>query len=182
MTKQRFGRRWFGCLALVAGLWGCAASEGGVEGTERGSDAAVVDRAEANAALVVSAYEQVLNQRDTKALEAMFAEDYIQHNPTVADGREGLANYVAYLRTLPEATSVIKRVIAQGDLVVLHVHATETAAQRGNEFAGLAIVDIFRVANGKIVEHWDVIQAVPETSASGHSMFDGGGLAPGAAR
>jgi predicted SnoaL-like aldol condensation-catalyzing enzyme len=163
----------FGFLAAAAAfteLLGCESSS-----EER-------NIAEDNAALVVSAYEKVLNQHDTKALEAMFAEDYIQHNPQVADGRDGLAKLVEHLSSQPEVHSGIKRVIAQGDLVALHVHLNETAAQRGNDCMGLAIVDLFRVDQGKIVEHWHVVQAVPPTSVSGHSMVDGGGLYQGAAQ
>lgn len=66
----------------------------------------------------------------------------------------------------PQAKNVIKKVIAEGDLVVLHVHSTENDSDRGR-----AIIDIFRVENGKIVEHWDVIQNIPEKSKNSNTMF-----------
>jgi predicted SnoaL-like aldol condensation-catalyzing enzyme len=129
-----------------------------------------------NAALVVNAYDKILNQLDTSPLATAFGDTYTQHNPTIPDGTAGLAALVAFRKAQqPDAHNEIERVIAQGDLVLLHVHVTTTAAQRGDEHAGFAITDIFRVADGKIVEHWDVIQPVPPTSVNGHTMFDGGG-------
>jgi len=66
----------------------------------------------------------------------------------------------------PNSHNEIKRVIAEGDLVVLHVHSVREPGQRGR-----AIVDIFKVENGKIVEHWDVVQDIPEKSANDNTMF-----------
>ena len=66
----------------------------------------------------------------------------------------------------PNSRSEIKRVIAEGDLVVLHVHSVREPGQRGR-----AIVDMFRLENGKIVEHWDVIQDIPEKPANDNTMF-----------
>ena len=66
----------------------------------------------------------------------------------------------------PNAHSEIKRVIAEGDLVVLHVHSVREPGQRGR-----AVIDIFKVENGKIVEHWDVVQDIPEKPANDNSMF-----------
>lgn len=136
-------------------------------------------QAQKNAELVVSAYDKVLNQLDTAPLATAFGPTYTQHNPTIADGVGGLAALVAFRKAQqPEAHNEIERVIADGDLVMLQVHVTFTAAQRGDEHAGIAIADIFRVADGKIVEHWDVIQPVPPTSVNGHTMFDGGARGP----
>ena len=131
-------------------------------------------QAQRNAALVVSAYDKVLNQFDTAPLASDFGPTYTQHNPTIPDGVAGLAALVAFRKAQqPDAHNEIVRVIAEGDLVMLHVHVTTTAEERGDEHAGIAIVDIFRVAEGKIVEHWDVIQRVAPTSVNGHTMFDG---------
>ena len=83
------------------------------------------------------------------------------------NGPDGLKALVTLLKEkFPNSKNEIKRVIAEDDLVVLHVHAVREPGQRGS-----AIVDIFRVENGKIVEHWDVIQAVPEKAANENTMF-----------
>jgi predicted SnoaL-like aldol condensation-catalyzing enzyme len=122
---------------------------------------------EANKKIVVDFYEKALNQKDYEAAAQYFGPRYIQHNPNVPNGPDGLKVLVTLLKEkFPNARSEIKRVIAEGDLVVLHVHAVREPGQRGT-----AIVDIFRVENGKIVEHWDVIQAVPEKAANENTMF-----------
>jgi predicted SnoaL-like aldol condensation-catalyzing enzyme len=85
----------------------------------------------------------------------------------VADGPEGLAAFVHFLRTEhPQAHSEIKRVLGEGDFVVLHVHSMRPPHPRGR-----AIIEIFRLEEGKIVEHWDTIQEIPESSANPNGMF-----------
>ena len=122
---------------------------------------------EANKKIVIDFYDKALNQKDYDAAAKHFGPRYIQHNPGVPDGAEGLKRLVALLKErFPNSRSEIKRVIAEGDLVVLHVHSVREPGQRGR-----AIVDIFRLENGKIVEHWDVIQDVPETAANTNTMF-----------
>jgi predicted SnoaL-like aldol condensation-catalyzing enzyme len=123
-------------------------------------------KAEANKKLVVEFYERVLNQKDIAAIDR-YVGPYKQHNPQAADGPEGLKGYIGYLKDkVPGFHAQIRKVIAEGDLVVLHVHATPAPGARG-----MAIIDIFRVADGKLVEHWDVIQDIPETSANANTMF-----------
>jgi predicted SnoaL-like aldol condensation-catalyzing enzyme len=122
---------------------------------------------EANKKVVVDFYEKALNQKDFDAAAKYFGPRYTQHNPTGADGPQGLKNLVTFLKEkFPQSHNEIKRVIAEGDLVVLHVHSVREPGTRGR-----AIVDIFKVENGKIVEHWDVIQDVPEKSANDNTMF-----------
>ena len=122
---------------------------------------------EANKKIVIDFYEKGLNQKDYEAAARHFGPRYIQHNPNAADGPEGFKKLVEFLKEkFPNSKSEIKRVIAEGDLVMLHVHSVREPGQRGR-----AIVDIFRLENGKIVEHWDVIQDVPETAANSNTMF-----------
>ena len=83
------------------------------------------------------------------------------------DGPEGLKAFLAFLREkFPDYHSDIKRVFADGDYVILHVHNVPTPGSRGN-----AIIDIFRLENGKVVEHWDVRQEIPEQAANTNTMF-----------
>jgi predicted SnoaL-like aldol condensation-catalyzing enzyme len=122
---------------------------------------------EANKALVVAFYDAAINQKDFDAASQYLGPQYVQHNPTAQDGAEGLKGFIAFLKErFPNQKGEVKRVMAEGDLVMLHVHST-----RGDDTPGRAIVDIFRVADGKVVEHWDVIQDIPATPANSNGMF-----------
>jgi predicted SnoaL-like aldol condensation-catalyzing enzyme len=122
---------------------------------------------DANKKVVIDFYDKALNQKDYEAAAKYFGPRYIQHNPLVPNGPDGLKTLVTLLKEkFPNAHSEIKRVIAEGDYVVLHVHSVREPGQRGR-----AIVDIFRLENGRIVEHWDVIQDVPEKAANDNTMF-----------
>ena len=126
--------------------------------------------AERNKANALAFYDLAFNQHKVQeATDRYVGKEYLQHNPTVADGGQAFVDaFVPFLKQNPKSRASIKRVIAEGDLVALHVHS-----QLSPEDAGEAVVDIFRFdKDGKIVEHWDVIQAVPkEKTASGRSMF-----------
>lgn len=122
---------------------------------------------EANKRLVVAFYEASINKKDFAAASRYLGSQYKQHNPTARDGAEGLKAFIEFLKMrFPNQHGEIKQVIAEGDLVVLHVHST-----RGDDTPGRAIVDIFRVEHGKVVEHWDVIQDIPEKAANSNGMF-----------
>ncbi|GEK74635.1 MULTISPECIES: nuclear transport factor 2 family protein [Halomonas] len=126
-----------------------------------------VEAEEANRALVTEFYNQFFNEHETVESAGVIAEDYIQHNPGVPDGKAPFVDYFAgYFQDNPDYQSEIVRSAADGDLVWLHVHSTN-----GEEDLGEAVVDIFRVEDGMIVEHWDVIQPVPEESANENTMF-----------
>jgi predicted SnoaL-like aldol condensation-catalyzing enzyme len=123
---------------------------------------------EENKQIVVSFYEMVFrDHKPEEAAERYIGKQFIQHNPLVPDGKESFVNFfVSFFKNHPDTHSVIKRVVAEGDLVVLHVHSKMKKENRG-----VAIIDIFRVEKGKIVEHWDVIKLIPETSANNNTMF-----------
>jgi predicted SnoaL-like aldol condensation-catalyzing enzyme len=116
---------------------------------------------------VLDFYEKGLNQKDFEAAAKHFGPRYIQHNPGAPDGIEGFKAFIAMRKEkFPNARSEIKRVFAEGDFVILHVHGVREPGERG-----VAIVDIFRLENGKIVEHWDVVQPIPEKPANNNGMF-----------
>ena len=122
---------------------------------------------EANKKVVLDFYEKGLNQKDFEAAAKHFGPKYIQHNPGAPDGIEGFKAFIAMRKEkTPNAKGEIKRVLAEGDFVILHVHGVREPGERG-----VAIVDIFRLENGKIVEHWDVIQPIPEKPANSNGMF-----------
>ena len=122
---------------------------------------------EANKKIVVDFYNKGLNDKDFDAAAKYFGPRYVQHNPGAANGPEGFKRLVGFLKEkFPNSRNEIKRVIAEGDLVVLHVHSKRSPEDRGR-----AIVDIFKVESGKIVEHCDVVQDVPEKSANDNTMF-----------
>lgn len=108
--------------------------------------------------IVLAFYEAALNEKDVDKAKLYLGDTYIQHNPQVSDGPDGLIRFIRYRRDrYPGARNEVKRVIAEGDLVALHVHSVVVPDSPGRQ-----IVDIFRVEDGKVVEHWDVIQAIPE--------------------
>ncbi|MCC8974816.1 Predicted SnoaL-like aldol condensation-catalyzing enzyme [Bradyrhizobium brasilense] len=122
---------------------------------------------EANRKAVLAFYEKGLNQKDAEAALAYVGNRYVQHNPGAADGPEGFRKFIGFLREkFPNSHSEIKRSFVDGDYVILHVHAVREPGTRGN-----AIVDIFKLEDGKIVEHWDVVQPVPENPANNNTMF-----------
>lgn len=122
---------------------------------------------EANKKNVVEFYDKALTQKDFEAAARHLGPRYTQHNPVAADGPEGLKAFIQFLRDkFPNARSEIKRVFAEGDYVIVHVHAIREPGTRRR-----AIIDIFKLENGKLVEHWDVAQDVPEKAANANGMF-----------
>ena len=129
--------------------------------------AADAQQMEANKKAVVEFYDLAINKKDFEAASKFLGPRYVQHNPRAADGPEGLKAFLAFLREkFPDYHSEIKRAFADGDYVILHVHNVPTPGSRGN-----AIIDIFRLENGKVVEHWDVRQEIPEQAANSNTMF-----------
>ncbi|MFV2037670.1 MAG: nuclear transport factor 2 family protein [Hyphomicrobiales bacterium] len=121
-----------------------------------------------NARNVTAFYDLMFNRNQPReAVERFVGAHYIQHNPHVASGKAG---FIAYFERMaaefPGKRVTFKRTISQGDMVVLHCHQVWPG---GEEYSG---IDIFRLdENGKIVEHWDVLQAMPTSSANSNGMF-----------
>lgn len=119
-----------------------------------------------NRALVLRFCEAVYNRRDFAVAERLLAEDFIQHNPKIPTGRRAfIDSYAGVAARHPGLHSQIVRAAASGDLVWTHVRVTDSGTYQ------MALVNIFRVAHGRIVEHWDVLQPVPETAANRNTMF-----------
>jgi predicted SnoaL-like aldol condensation-catalyzing enzyme len=119
------------------------------------------------ATLVRDYLETVWNQGRTDLADRYLAADLAQHNHRLPDGRAALVGLVDTLRgQFPELRFTVQRIAAQGELVFAHSHAVLEPGQRG-----MAVVDVFRLADGLIVEHWDVAEEVPEATASGRPVF-----------
>lgn len=112
--------------------------------------------------------DMIFNQKNpTQAAAQYIAPNYRQHNPNASDGPDGVIAFAdRYLKDNPQLTMDFKRIIAEGEYVVVHSHQKRNPQDRGD-----AIVDIFRVQDGKLVEHWDVIQPVPANPANRNTMF-----------
>ena len=121
-----------------------------------------------NKRVVRSFYEESFNGGDPEgAVERYLGDRYIQHNPQAADGPEAFIGFVKWMRgEFPQTHIDIKRMIAEDDLVVTHGNLRHFPEDRGT-----AVVDIFRVENGKVVEHWDVVQPIPDQAANDNTMF-----------
>ncbi|MDT0570290.1 ester cyclase [Streptomyces sp. DSM 3412] len=120
-----------------------------------------------NKKLVTKAFDELLVQKDLSAIDRHWNTEYPQHSPYVDNGADGVkAGLGWYFNQFPELKITRKRVVAEGDLVAVHAHYVNAPGERGQ-----AVVDLFRVRNGKIVEHWDVTQNIPETSANDNTMF-----------
>lgn len=126
------------------------------------------DQLEENKRIVREWHELAIDQRKPEeAVAKHIGPHYRQHNPGAADGPESFVETVKRLAQIfPDLRMEPKRIVAEGDYVVLHSHLILKPGDRGT-----AVVDIFRLENGKIVEHWDVVQEVPETSANNNTMF-----------
>jgi predicted SnoaL-like aldol condensation-catalyzing enzyme len=124
---------------------------------------------ETNKSNTVAFHKKAVFEGDVENAFRLYAGAvYRQHNPLIADGEEGLRKFVGLLvANRPDAHGEIKRVFADGDYVILHSHWRGLS----DDPRGEAVVDIYRCENGKVVEHWDVIQPIPETAANNNTMF-----------
>ena len=123
-----------------------------------------------NKEIAISFYKDVIGRRDTMRAGEIIAEHYIQHNPQVKTGRAGVLEAIEYLKKMPAppagGPSPIRRVIADGDLVALHLVVDMMGKRK-------YVVDLFRVEHGQLAEHWDAVQEEPAQREFVLSMIDG---------
>ena len=150
----------FAALLFVVSLSGCATTT-----AAECDDAAKEAR---NKEIVVAFYDAAINDKDFEKASQYLGDVYIQHNPMAADGPEGLKAFLDFAKANLSTFKVeFKRVLADGDFVMVHVHAKSGPDDRGS-----AVMDIFRLTeDGKVVEHWDVLQVVPDEMAHDNGMF-----------
>jgi len=127
----------------------------------------MVSNTEANRAIITEFAEIFYHQRDVRRAFELFvsADTYIQHNPTISDGREAAILALHDKFGHPNANFQIKKILVDGDLAVVHVRAFPSGGKEA------AVADFYRLAEGKVIEHWDVLQLVPETAQNSNSMF-----------
>ena len=122
---------------------------------------------EANLKLVLDMFEAVLNPMDSAAVDRFISPDYIQHNQSVEPGVASLKAFLDMIRgQTPEAVHDVKRAFVDGDHVTVHYHVRRWLGD-----TGWAVIDIFRVEDGLIAEHWDVMQDVTEGGPNPNSPF-----------
>jgi predicted SnoaL-like aldol condensation-catalyzing enzyme len=120
---------------------------------------------EFNKKMVAEFYQQLFGDKDLTAIDKYIGDVYIQHNPGLKDGKEELKNAAAvWFKGAPKEKIDIRHIGSDGKFVYIH-----TRAARGTKT--VSVLDIFRLENGKITEHWDIIQEVPQKTDNPHPMF-----------
>ena len=150
-------------LAGACMLSACAADEGDVASASAAGSCALSPKE-----VVTSFMTQFYVEKDVKgAFETWVDPGYIQHNPMAQTGRDAAVAFLApFFASNPGIHYEIKRIIADGNLVAVHAHGRFSPEDRG-----IAVVDILRVDGCKVMEHWDVVQPVPENAANTNGMF-----------
>jgi len=143
-------------MALVSSLGGC---------TQKASEPRT--DSEDNRRIVSQFVRIFYDERDVRrAFEGYVVPDYVQHNPNIRDGREAAIQALTPLFSNPSVHLEVRHVLVDGDMAVVHLFARSAPDARG-----AAVADIFRLSHGKIVEHWDIIEDIPEKTANPHPMF-----------
>jgi predicted SnoaL-like aldol condensation-catalyzing enzyme len=154
-------------LALIAGLAAMPRAAGAEPPATAQSAAAAARETARNRAIVTDFAHRFYTLRQVRAaFEAHVAPDYIQHNPGLADGREAAIAALAPMFSDPGHSFAIRHIVVDGDLAAIHLFVKPDPAARG-----AAVADFYRLRHGRIVEHWDVIQPIPDKAANDHPMF-----------
>lgn len=134
-----------------------------VQGTIRKSSIA---QQEKNKQLATTAYQRIFGDLDITAVDDYMSKEFLQHNPTIADGPEGVKALVQMLvsQGIPKQKIEFKHIIAEGDIVILH----SRYEMAGKEWR---FIDIYRIENNKLVEHWDANMAMPDERANNNTLF-----------
>lgn len=167
--SRRAGLLGAGVLTAAALSEGAPTAFAGTETGPKHAGAAARAAMEArNKRMALAFVDLALNKKQPqKAADLYLRDPYIQHNPQIANGKAAFVAWATgFIKAVPDVKVDFKRVLADGDLVMIHSHLTTSATDLGT-----AVADIVRFEKGKIVEHWDVLQAVPETSANDNTMF-----------
>lgn len=119
-----------------------------------------------NKQIVTTAYQRIFGDLDVSAVDEYMSKNFIQHNPTTPDGPEGVKQLVQMLvsQGVPKQAVEFKHVIADGDIVIVH----SRYEMAGKEWR---FIDIYRVENGKLAEHWDAMMQMPDTRANNNPLF-----------
>lgn len=124
---------------------------------------------ESNKALILKAYQLLFGQIDSKNAELLIAENYKQHNPMVKDGRSGFLEFLEILKQMPKPSNPVKpfmRIIADTNFVAVHSKVPFMGQMR-------ATVDLYRIENNQLAEHWDASEVIPAESKNGNPMVEG---------
>lgn len=121
---------------------------------------------ETNKQIAVTAYQRIFGDQDASAVDEYMTADFIQHNPTTPDGPAGVKQLLQMLASqgVQKQTIQFKHVVADDDIVILH----SRFEMGGKEWR---FIDIYRVENGKLAEHWDAMMAMPDTPAHNNPLF-----------
>lgn len=150
-------------IAIVALLFtGCQQSQQAKE--EKGQTQLDINKE--NKRIVLDFYQQMFGDKDLSAVDRFIAPEYIQHNPAVADGAAAFkAAASKWFEGQPKTKIDVQHIASDGDLVFIDLK------NKNADGSLKSTIDIFRLENGKIVEHWDTQQDVPKESANSHPMF-----------
>ena len=124
-------------------------------------------REEVNRNLILDIYKHVLGPLDSSRVDDYMATDYIQHSPMAKTGAAGLKTFLDWARAnTPHAEHHVKRVFVDGDFIIAQVHVIIHPGDQGN-----VVIDIFRIENGRVAEHWDAVQPITAESANSNGVF-----------